>query len=1139
MLEVSHLKKVYKIKNQEDVYALNDVSLKFPEKGLVFILGKSGSGKSTLLNLMGGLDKPDAGEIIINGKSSRNFSGSEMDSYRNTYLGFIFQEYNILNDFTVKENIALALQLQHKKATDEEIMKILKEVDLIAPGIEKRKPNELSGGQKQRVAIARALVKDPKIIFGDEPTGALDSNTGKQVFETLKKLSKDKLVVIVSHDRDFAEHFGDRVIELKDGKVISDITKTMVETKSPASGISLVGDNVIRLDKNHLLTVEDLAIINETISKSEGEVYISADSHVNDSLLEAAKIDKSGNREEFVKTDASKIVSSDDEFHAIPSKFSLGRAFRMGAKSLKVKPFRLTMTCLLSIVAFTLFGASATLAMFNKKDAFLSNFDNDPVNLVRIDGYTKTDDSNFGSRDIDFEKQKEEIEKELGLKVLPVYSDSAVELPYISSSTADLFQNVYYSSAMGNKVYTTDGFLNDTGFELVAGKLPEKEGDCLLTAYQAEGLTKFGFVKDKNTSFAKGEATYDDLIGLSLSDRHLDSGSYTVTGVIDTFVSPRFDSYKDIERNQLADTNHVYSELISSQPSWYHNDLFCYPESKSGSQDVEYGTSYLYNKTENKEDSMMFRLGYFPSHENVIYFDSGKTELNKGEILISPYTLNAFGSGSSSKTVSITFDGAYTSADGNELYNCETDLKSVDDQIQNACMYKVAYDCYEDFYKNHLDEIKVINENKDPERYHFTLVGSVSPSSWDEEHNPIYDYRTMSDEAKFNFLCLYLSCNRNSSNFYHAQFEEAMNHYQQEFYPLFDDMDIADVRDVYLNLRNSTQDAYIEDNYESFYEEHKNEDDYKEVCLYFVDPDGFDVNHITDNVKKQVLNDFYYRDKNIVSEIRKLTGEKLRKVLSYYNVNLDIPPLHVSANYNYMESLEFDFKIVGLDLDNEDYSQTLGISSQDKDVVQAVEDKYSQILPDAYSGLVCVGKDRASYEKFLDYYAAHHFNDVSKMKEGDVQLYLKDYSLSNIEGTSSLILILTQVFLSVGAALAVFALLLFYNFISISINNKKREIGILRAVGAKRSDVFKIFFSEAFIIAGINFVFSTILTFVLSFVMNRIMAESAYLTFHLMNPNVLIVLLLLGLCLFGSFLSSILPVTKIANKKPIDAIHNK
>ena len=117
MLEIKNLKRIYKVKNGDDVYALNGVSLKFQEKGLVFILGKSGSGKSTLLNVMGGLDNCDEGEIIINNKSSKDFSKNEMDSYRNTYLGFIFQEYNILNDFTVGENIALALELQHKKPT--------------------------------------------------------------------------------------------------------------------------------------------------------------------------------------------------------------------------------------------------------------------------------------------------------------------------------------------------------------------------------------------------------------------------------------------------------------------------------------------------------------------------------------------------------------------------------------------------------------------------------------------------------------------------------------------------------------------------------------------------------------------------------------------------------------------------------------------------------------------------------------------------------------------------------------------------------------------------------------------------------------------------------------------------------------
>ena len=184
MLEIRNLTKIYKSKGGVIVKALDGVSIKFPSKGLVFLLGKSGSGKSTLLNVTGGLDKPDDGEIIIKGRNSKSFSSSDFDSYRNTFIGFIFQEYNILNEFNVEQNISLALQLQGKKNDKQAVDKILEAVDLSGYG--KRKPNTLSGGQKQRIAIARALIKNPEIIMADEPTGALDSNTGKQVFDTLK-----------------------------------------------------------------------------------------------------------------------------------------------------------------------------------------------------------------------------------------------------------------------------------------------------------------------------------------------------------------------------------------------------------------------------------------------------------------------------------------------------------------------------------------------------------------------------------------------------------------------------------------------------------------------------------------------------------------------------------------------------------------------------------------------------------------------------------------------------------------------------------------------------------------------------------------------------------------------------------------
>lgn len=218
MFEVRNLKKTYHPKKGVPVEALKGIDLSFGDKGIVFILGKSGSGKSTLLHLMGGLDRATEGELVLNGVSSKNFSAEDYDNFRGDFLGFIFQEYNLLSEFTVEENIALGLELIGKKADNVDEMLALVGLE----GMNKRKPAELSGGQRQRVAIARALAKNPKIIFADEPTGALDEETGKSILALLKELSKEKLVIVVTHDREFAEIYGDRIIELADGRVVSD-----------------------------------------------------------------------------------------------------------------------------------------------------------------------------------------------------------------------------------------------------------------------------------------------------------------------------------------------------------------------------------------------------------------------------------------------------------------------------------------------------------------------------------------------------------------------------------------------------------------------------------------------------------------------------------------------------------------------------------------------------------------------------------------------------------------------------------------------------------------------------------------------------------------------------------------------------
>ncbi len=211
MIKLINLQKTYKQKNIK-VDALKSINLTFPDKGMVFITGVSGTGKSTLLNIIGGLDTFDEGDIIIDGVSLKNFKEKDINNYRNSYVGFVFQEFNLIEEYNIKENIRLGC---NKEIEENKIGEILEKVNL--KGLENRKPNTLSGGQRQRVSIARALVKEPKLLLCDEPTGQLDKETSKTIFEILKEISKESLVIVVSHDEENAKKYADEIIKIEDG----------------------------------------------------------------------------------------------------------------------------------------------------------------------------------------------------------------------------------------------------------------------------------------------------------------------------------------------------------------------------------------------------------------------------------------------------------------------------------------------------------------------------------------------------------------------------------------------------------------------------------------------------------------------------------------------------------------------------------------------------------------------------------------------------------------------------------------------------------------------------------------------------------------------------------------------------------
>lgn len=286
MIQLINANKTYISKAGIKVKALNHVNLNFSAKGLVFILGKSGSGKSTLLNILGGLDSANTSKIKINQGELKRFDDRTCSIYRNSHIGFIFQEYNLMNNLDVFENIALALRLQNKTVEATQIMDLLKLVEL--DGLERRRLDELSGGQKQRVAIARALIKDPTLILADEPTGNLDSQTSLQVFDVLKRLSKNKLVIVVSHDREYAEQYGDRIISLKDGCVIEDtqtgFDDTLIDLPYPSRAkipfalkAKMSFENIVQNKLRLFVTVMIVSFLVAILSTIYTALYVGAD----------------------------------------------------------------------------------------------------------------------------------------------------------------------------------------------------------------------------------------------------------------------------------------------------------------------------------------------------------------------------------------------------------------------------------------------------------------------------------------------------------------------------------------------------------------------------------------------------------------------------------------------------------------------------------------------------------------------------------------------------------------------------------------------------------------------------------------------------------------------------------------------
>lgn len=1099
MIEVKDLRKQYKPKKGEVVNALNGVSLQIEEKGLVFILGKSGSGKSTLLNLLGGLDKYDSGDILIKGKSTEEFTQSNFDSYRNTMVGFVFQEYNLLDDFSVGANIALAIELQGDKATDQEVNQILKQVDL--EGYGNRKTNELSGGQKQRVAIARALVKNPEIILADEPTGALDSNTGIQIFNILKELAKDKLVLVVSHDRDFAEKYGDRVIELQDGVVISDIKKVAAnDTATDLNKLNYFENEGFVVGEDYKLTESDLKQINDYLKK-----YKKIE-------IKTKEVSTSGDSLVFIDTkDNIDIKEYDQNFDMVKSKLPLPMAFKMGASGLKHKKVRLVFTVLLSMVAFVLFGIADTLASYNNVEAFTNSiidsnitdliFSKEKLEIKGDDEYSWETYNHLGMNNTDLL----ELERLTGLKYNPVYSvkNYVDELPY----TFELYlgssyqRPYYYKSSINGFINLNQEEISKQGFVLY-GDLPKNENEIVIPTFMFEHFQKYGYENfDKDVSISSDKfKEYKDAIGLEIKFENYSEDSdlsFVIKGVLDTgFKSDEFDKIKKantydfvLEQSLMSKLSYSYHNLVIISDDKMESLIRNLTENvklRNGSVDINIEDSYYsYNKVKklNKEDDILF-------------FDQSKTTLKTNEVILEyPAYMNI---------------GTKTNIEFKNVTNYSNSFNRYKELIEEKYNEKVndyAISIYDELHENGYFSYDP-NPNDNRQRKMEKIIYDLTDMFYDKnngyfEKNGFQIKNEVIEENKFVLEKEIVTVEGNYQDSHEIMVKEIALKYA-----------FSNYQEAYENGFVSTM--YFES--ETMIEKIES---YKFYLEYSIIQKYFWNGTYTKDTFGDIFNESLKN--SIIDNIESFNEQNgTQKFEFFMEIDSDI-----------MDKLNGNTKVVGIKAPNYDLKD--GYLPNDRTIIMSDEihniinelfntEPYTFFITDMPKSKSEIRKlVNLNYEEFDDnnYYSIK--NEVSPTI---------DFAQDFVKDT-------TKIFMYIGLGFAAFSALMLSNFIGTSVSHKKREIGILRALGARSKDVYEIFLHESLLIAGINFLVSVIATIITIKIINNSLRMGVGLKLTLFNFGIRQVILLLLVSGLVAILASFFPVYKFAKKKPVDAISDK
>ena len=599
MIEIKNLTKIY-CGGKEKVRALNDVSFVLPNSGLVFILGKSGSGKSTLLNMLGGLDSVTKGDIVVDGTSLVSLKEYELDMYRNEYIGIIYQNFNLFPSSTVRQNILEASKIAGKEVNKEDVNELCKGLDLL--GKEDELVKNLSGGQKQRVAIARALIKNPKIILADEPTGNLDSKTTKVIFDTLKNISKDKLVIVISHDSVSADTYADRIISLSDGEIVSDVVRNEDYLENTV-------DEII-LPINKKFSEEEITNINKSLKKHN--------------------LKANTKKEKFIEKTQENIERK-DTLELKEKRQSLNLSLGVSWKFLKSTMISFITTLIMLTFIIGVLSIAQTFAKFDSGSAILdvaNTYKN--KSFIMNKSYSYYDDPERTNKKYQIEVTEEDIElfssSEYDGNIYKIYNTAAVtgggNLGNEQGSVSDtrsLYFGIYTYTSLGT-IICDEEYLEHVFGELkfVRGSLEDtlNTSKLIVTDYFADSIIVYNStIMDFGLLSTNPEDPYETIMSGVILNR------YQIGAIIDT-------GYKERYKDLIDKYNKTYEE--PQNKGEILREIFMSEESRKMYEEFNNTLNFTYSLNQNfYEDYFKEQTHYAVWLRNsVVDYGTGKANYN-------------------------------------------------------------------------------------------------------------------------------------------------------------------------------------------------------------------------------------------------------------------------------------------------------------------------------------------------------------------------------------------------------------------------------------------------------------------------------------------------------------------------------